>query len=94
MAKFKILFSNSLGTVGKVGQYFISNRYSKWFQNNKTVLVPVGELDLEMLSVLHTKHPGVTVDNEVVEPNSQQLLNYRGTFLHTASEYSHTNTTF
>ncbi|XP_069010806.1 histamine N-methyltransferase-like [Embiotoca jacksoni] len=36
-----------------------------------------GEIDLEMLSELHQKHPGVTVDNEVVEPSSQQLHNYR-----------------
>uniref|UniRef100_UPI0037E8399A histamine N-methyltransferase-like n=1 Tax=Semicossyphus pulcher TaxID=241346 RepID=UPI0037E8399A len=36
-----------------------------------------GEIDLEMLSKLHMKHPGVTVDNEVVEPSSQQLHNYR-----------------
>ncbi|XP_018537518.1 histamine N-methyltransferase-like isoform X1 [Lates calcarifer] len=38
-----------------------------------------GEIDLEILSELHMKHPGVTVDNEVVEPSSQQLHNYRGT---------------
>ncbi|XP_040913686.1 histamine N-methyltransferase isoform X2 [Toxotes jaculatrix] len=36
-----------------------------------------GEIDLEMLSELRMKHPGVTVDNEVVEPSSQQLHNYR-----------------
>uniref|UniRef100_A0A671XV34 Histamine N-methyltransferase n=1 Tax=Sparus aurata TaxID=8175 RepID=A0A671XV34_SPAAU len=36
-----------------------------------------GEIDLEMLSQLRLKHPGVTVDNEVVEPSGQQLHNYR-----------------
>ncbi|XP_054887530.1 histamine N-methyltransferase-like isoform X1 [Poeciliopsis prolifica] len=36
-----------------------------------------GEIDLEMLSELHKKHPEVTVDNEVVEPSSQQLHNYK-----------------
>ncbi|XP_070832025.1 histamine N-methyltransferase-like [Chaetodon trifascialis] len=36
-----------------------------------------GEIDLEMLSELRLKHPGVTVDNEVVEPSGQQLHNYR-----------------
>ncbi|XP_071353093.1 histamine N-methyltransferase-like [Trachinotus anak] len=36
-----------------------------------------GKIDLEMLSELRTKHPGVTVDNEVVEPSSQQLHNYK-----------------
>ncbi|XP_072253393.1 histamine N-methyltransferase [Leuresthes tenuis] len=36
-----------------------------------------GEIDLEMLSELRQKHPGVTVENEVVEPSSQQLHNYK-----------------
>lgn len=36
-----------------------------------------GEIDLEMLSKLRLKHPGVLVDNEVVEPSSQQLHNYK-----------------
>ncbi|XP_036966722.1 histamine N-methyltransferase [Acanthopagrus latus] len=36
-----------------------------------------GEIDLEMLSQLRLKHPGVTVDNEVVEPSGQQQHNYR-----------------
>ena len=49
------------------------------FNIEKSVLVPVGEIDLEMFSELCLKHPGVTVDNEVVEPSSQQLHNYRGT---------------
>ncbi|KAI4805917.1 hypothetical protein KUCAC02_010510 [Chaenocephalus aceratus] len=38
-----------------------------------------GEIDLEMLSQLRLKHPGVTVDNEVVEPSSTQLHQYKGT---------------
>lgn len=42
-------------------------------------MLPVGEIDLEMLSELHMKHPGVTVDNEVVEPSGQQMHNYKGT---------------
>lgn len=41
--------------------------------------MPTGEIDLEMLSELHKKHPEVVVDNEVVEPSSQQLHNYKGT---------------
>ncbi|XP_034418328.1 histamine N-methyltransferase-like [Cyclopterus lumpus] len=36
-----------------------------------------GEIDLEMLSELRLKHPGVTVDNEVVEPSGTQLQNYK-----------------
>uniref|UniRef100_A0A3Q0SC53 Histamine N-methyltransferase n=1 Tax=Amphilophus citrinellus TaxID=61819 RepID=A0A3Q0SC53_AMPCI len=36
-----------------------------------------GEIDLEMLSELHKKHPEVTVDNEVVEPSCQQINNYK-----------------
>lgn len=48
----------------------------------RNVPMPVGEIDLEMLSVLRSKHPGVAVDNEVLEPSAQQLHNYKGsTFL-------------
>ncbi|XP_061698484.1 histamine N-methyltransferase-like [Syngnathoides biaculeatus] len=36
-----------------------------------------GRIDLEMFSELRRKHPGVTVDHEVVEPSSQQLHNYK-----------------
>ncbi|KAM9346880.1 histamine N-methyltransferase-like [Symphorus nematophorus] len=36
-----------------------------------------GKIDLEMFSQLRLKHPGVTVDNEVVEPSSEQLHNYK-----------------
>ncbi|KAF7216122.1 transcript variant X1 [Nothobranchius furzeri] len=36
-----------------------------------------GDIDLEMLSELHKKHPEVTIDNEVVEPSSQQLHHYQ-----------------
>uniref|UniRef100_A0A3B4AKX3 Histamine N-methyltransferase n=1 Tax=Periophthalmus magnuspinnatus TaxID=409849 RepID=A0A3B4AKX3_9GOBI len=37
-----------------------------------------GEIDLEMISQLCLKHLGVLVDNEVVEPNSEQFHNYTG----------------
>uniref|UniRef100_A0A673XQD2 Histamine N-methyltransferase n=1 Tax=Salmo trutta TaxID=8032 RepID=A0A673XQD2_SALTR len=36
-----------------------------------------GEIDLEMFSQLHLKHPAVTVDNQVVEPSAQQLHLYK-----------------
>uniref|UniRef100_A0A8C6V4H4 Histamine N-methyltransferase n=1 Tax=Neogobius melanostomus TaxID=47308 RepID=A0A8C6V4H4_9GOBI len=36
-----------------------------------------GSYDLEMLSQLCQKHPGVLVDNEVVEPSSQRLNDYK-----------------
>nr|XP_029509237.1 histamine N-methyltransferase-like [Oncorhynchus nerka] len=36
-----------------------------------------GEIDLEMFSQLHLKHPSVTVDNQVVEPSAQQLHLYK-----------------
>lgn len=38
----------------------------------------VGKIDLEILSELHSRHPGASVDNEVVEPSAQQLRNYKG----------------
>uniref|UniRef100_A0A8C6UYZ2 Histamine N-methyltransferase n=1 Tax=Neogobius melanostomus TaxID=47308 RepID=A0A8C6UYZ2_9GOBI len=36
-----------------------------------------GTIDLEMLSQLCQKHPGVLVDNVVVDPSSQQLNDYK-----------------
>ncbi|XP_068188021.1 histamine N-methyltransferase-like [Antennarius striatus] len=36
-----------------------------------------GEIDLKMLSALHLKNPHITVDNEVVELNPQQLSDFR-----------------
>ncbi|CAN9497909.1 unnamed protein product [Ophioblennius macclurei] len=36
-----------------------------------------GMIDLEMLSELRQKHPGVTVDYEVVEPSDQQRQKYK-----------------
>lgn len=40
-------------------------------------------MDLEMFTQLRLKHPGVTVDTEVVEPSAQQLHNYKGKILFT-----------
>nr|XP_057937132.1 histamine N-methyltransferase-like isoform X2 [Doryrhamphus excisus]XP_057937133.1 histamine N-methyltransferase-like isoform X2 [Doryrhamphus excisus]XP_057937134.1 histamine N-methyltransferase-like isoform X2 [Doryrhamphus excisus] len=42
-----------------------------------TVLMTAGHIDLEMFSELRLKHPGVTVDYQVVEPSSQQLHSYK-----------------
>ncbi|XP_068600531.1 histamine N-methyltransferase-like isoform X1 [Brachionichthys hirsutus] len=36
-----------------------------------------GDIDLKILSALHHKYPEMTVDNEVIEPNPQQLRDYR-----------------
>ncbi|XP_030199736.1 histamine N-methyltransferase isoform X1 [Gadus morhua] len=36
-----------------------------------------GDIDLEMFSQLRQKHPSVTVDNQVIEPSSQQIHNYK-----------------
>lgn len=44
----------------------------------KTKFVSVGEMDLEILSELHSRHPGASVDNEVLEPSAQQLHDYKG----------------
>lgn len=44
----------------------------------KTKFNSVGKIDLEILSELHSRHPGASVDNEVVEPSAQQLHNYKG----------------
>lgn len=45
---------------------------------SKTKCVSIGEIDLEILSELHLRHPGASVDNEVVEPSAQQLHDYKG----------------
>ncbi|XP_019896569.1 histamine N-methyltransferase [Esox lucius] len=36
-----------------------------------------GEIDLQMLTELHLKHPAVTIHNQVVEPSAQQLHMYK-----------------
>ncbi|KAF4086552.1 hypothetical protein AMELA_G00084820 [Ameiurus melas] len=36
-----------------------------------------GEIDLEILSQLHTKHPEAKVENEVVEPSGDMLYKYK-----------------
>ncbi|XP_053097497.1 histamine N-methyltransferase [Pangasianodon hypophthalmus] len=36
-----------------------------------------GEIDLEILKVLHEKHPGAKVENEVVEPSNDMLNKYK-----------------
>ncbi|KAG9349258.1 hypothetical protein JZ751_027701 [Albula glossodonta] len=35
------------------------------------------EIDLEIMSQLRLKHPGVNIDNEVVEPSEEMMLNYK-----------------
>lgn len=36
-----------------------------------------GEIDLQMLSHIQAKNPGVTINNDVVEPSSEQILKYK-----------------
>ncbi|XP_043361002.1 histamine N-methyltransferase isoform X2 [Dermochelys coriacea] len=36
-----------------------------------------GEIDLQILSKVQAKHPGVTINNEVIEPSSEQILSYK-----------------
>ncbi|XP_078511982.1 histamine N-methyltransferase A-like [Lissotriton helveticus] len=36
-----------------------------------------GEIDLQMLSLIQVNHPGVTINNDVVEPSSEQILKYK-----------------
>ena len=64
------------------GQNFISRKFVALKKN--LFSLPTGGIDLEMLSSLRLKHPGVTVDNEVVEPSGQQLHNYRGAHTHSS----------
>ncbi|KAH1184885.1 histamine N-methyltransferase [Mauremys mutica] len=36
-----------------------------------------GEIDLQILSKVQAKYPGVTINNEVIEPNDEQILSYK-----------------
>lgn len=36
-----------------------------------------GEVDLQMLSKIHDRYPGVSINNTIVEPNPEQLLRYK-----------------
>nr|XP_042716841.1 histamine N-methyltransferase isoform X2 [Chrysemys picta bellii] len=36
-----------------------------------------GEIDLQILSKVQGKYPGVTISNEVIEPSGEQILSYK-----------------
>ncbi|NXK49196.1 HNMT methyltransferase, partial [Chauna torquata] len=36
-----------------------------------------GEIDLLILSVVQARYPGVTINNEVIEPSAEQILKYK-----------------
>ncbi|XP_027317732.3 histamine N-methyltransferase-like [Anas acuta] len=36
-----------------------------------------GEIDLQILSAVQARYPGVTINNEVVEPSAEQILKYK-----------------
>ncbi|XP_032653019.1 histamine N-methyltransferase isoform X1 [Chelonoidis abingdonii] len=36
-----------------------------------------GDIDLQILSKIQAKYPGVTINNEVIEPNDEQILSYK-----------------
>lgn len=36
-----------------------------------------GEIDLQMLSKIHDRYPGVSINNNIVEPSPEQLLSYK-----------------
>ncbi|MGH0120070.1 UNVERIFIED_CONTAM: hypothetical protein FKN15_062760 [Acipenser sinensis] len=42
------------------------------------IILASGAVDLQMLSKLQLKHPGASVNNEIVEPSSEQIHNYKG----------------
>lgn len=43
----------------------------------KSGIFSLGEIDLEIIKVLHEKHPTAKVDNEVVEPSKEMLNKYK-----------------
>ncbi|XP_074857101.1 histamine N-methyltransferase [Carettochelys insculpta] len=44
-----------------------------------------GEIDLQILSKVQAKYPGVAINNEVIEPSSEQILSYKECVTKTAN---------
>lgn len=40
----------------------------------------LGEIDLLILSKLQARYPGVTINNDVIEPSADQIFKYKGIF--------------
>lgn len=40
----------------------------------------LGEVDLLILSKVQARYPGVTINNDVVEPSADQISKYKGIF--------------
>lgn len=38
----------------------------------------LGEIDLQIISAVQASYPGVTINNEVIEPSADQILKYKG----------------
>ncbi|KAF7241882.1 Carnosine N-methyltransferase 2 [Varanus komodoensis] len=40
-------------------------------------ILGIGEQDLNMIRLIQAKHPGILINNEVIEPNPQHILTYK-----------------
>lgn len=40
----------------------------------------LGEMDLQILSKIRARYPGVTINNDVIEPSADQISKYKGIF--------------
>ncbi|XP_062434537.1 histamine N-methyltransferase-like isoform X2 [Rhea pennata] len=45
--------------------------------NILSVVGGAGEIDLLMLSKVRARYPGVTINNEVIEPSAEQIFSYK-----------------
>uniref|UniRef100_A0A6I8QBX4 Histamine N-methyltransferase n=1 Tax=Xenopus tropicalis TaxID=8364 RepID=A0A6I8QBX4_XENTR len=37
-----------------------------------------GEIDLQMIGKIQSRHPGVAISNQIVEPSAEQIIGYKG----------------
>lgn len=40
----------------------------------------LGEMDLQILSKIQARYPGVTINNDAIEPSASQISKYKGIF--------------
>lgn len=40
----------------------------------------LGEMDLLILSKVQARYPGITINNDVIEPSADQIFKYKGIF--------------
>lgn len=44
------------------------------------LFISLGEIDLQILSKVQARYPGICISNEVVEPSAEQIVKYKGMY--------------